>query len=131
MGISKNKKISLIIIVFMILSSSSHSKPVSEYFNNIEPLLIEKNYDEANKEFENLSLKFKRHSIKNGSIKYLYENTVKWLKRRENIILYLHSALKDINSDHVYKKAVTNKLCSGYCVRYSVSSIDSYLPKHY
>jgi len=121
--------INLIIIVLVVFSSPSYSKPVSEYFKNIEPLLIEKNYDGANKEFDKLNPKFKRHSIKNGSMKYLYENTVKWLKRRDDINLYLNSALKDINSYHIYKGAVTKKLCSGYCVRYSVSSVDSYLPK--
>lgn len=119
----------LIIIVLMVFCGSSHSKPVSDYFQNIEPFLIEKNYGEANKEFEKLSPKFKRHSIKDGSMKYLYENTVKWLKRRDDINQYLNKALKDINSYHIYNGAVTKKSCSGYCVRYSPSNIDSYLPK--
>jgi len=106
-----------LIIALMIFSSSSYSKPVSDFFKKIEPLLIEKKYDEANNEFEKLSPKFKRHSIKNGSMEYLYENTVKWLKRRDDINQYLNIALKDINSYRIYNRAITKKSCSGYCVQ--------------
>jgi len=129
MNNSKNGIMNFAIIALMIFSNPLYSKPVSDFFKKIEPLLIEKKYDEANNEFEKLSPKFKRHSIKSGSMKYLYENTVKWLKRRDDINQYLNTALKDINSYRIYNGAVTKKSCSGYCVRYGISSVDSYLPK--
>ncbi len=61
-------------------------------------------------------------------MKYLYERTVAWLKRRDDINNYVEVALKDIDSYKVTNNALTKKNCSGYCVRYSVASVKGQLP---
>lgn len=81
--------VTLIIVVLGFHSSPAGAQYIYEYLDEIESLLIEKKYDEADKKFQKSLPNLKPYIIKGSRIIPIYKQTVKWLKKNDEIKLFL------------------------------------------
>ncbi|HFD31465.1 MAG TPA: hypothetical protein ENJ28_01960 [Gammaproteobacteria bacterium] len=109
----------------------ANAKYIHEYLEKVEDHLLEKNYNEADSEFEKLGNSVKHHAVKGDIVKNIYRDTVIWLKKMDEIELFINKAsdnkeLYEANGNY----GVSTKNCQGRnCEYFHNSSITSGLPK--
>lgn len=125
-------RFSLTILILIFFSSTANAKYIYEYFDEIEPLLIEQKYDEADKKYEKLSKNLKIHVVDGSLVGVTYKKTVKWLKRKDELVLFLEKVNSQTSKyePNLYNNGISAKKCSSSsCESYIFSFLNKGLPK--
>lgn len=124
----RSKLLFLIALLFAV--NSAQAKYVYEYMEKVEPLLIEKKYSEASKEFDSLNERVKGQAINGYTLRMVYEQTVTWLKHIEEF----GGSLRNIEANKSQFKAsgdygISSKSCDRDCKYIYSNDVDKGLPK--
>ncbi len=125
-------RLSLTIVIVIFFSSSASAKYVYEYFDEIEPLLMEQKYDEADKKYENLNKNVRLHVVNGSIVGATYKKTVQWLKKKDELVIFLEKVNTQTNKyePNLYKNGISAKDCrSSSCESYIFSFLNKGLPK--
>ncbi len=125
-------RLSLAILIAIFFPTAVNAKYVHEYFAEIEPLLMEKKYDEADIKYEQLNKNIKLHSINGVIVGLSYRDTVKWLKKKDELISFLEKVTSQIENyklSHHKNGIYANISIKNYSKYHIFNSLNKGLPK--
>jgi len=122
------------LFLFMVLAvfytGSANAKYISEYLSDVEVLLLEKKYDQADVEFKKVKKSVQNQSVSGSIVRLIYKDTVDWLKKIDEITNFIERV---DGNEELYKAngnyGVSLKNCQERdCERYDTGMINSGLP---
>jgi len=125
-------RLSLAIFIAIFFPTTVNAKYVYEYFDEIEPLLIEKKYNEADKKYERLNKNVRLHVTNGVIVGRAYRDTVKWLKKKDELILFLEKIDSQINDyeSSQHKNGIYENISINDYSKYNIlNSLNKNLPK--
>ena len=122
--------LSALLFTLVLLTSNAHAKYIYEYFENIEPLLIERNYSEAKTNFDKLDKRVKNYSIKGNFLSNIFDDLIKYLKETDKIRQIIEDANRNPDKYKANTYSIAEKNCSGHdCKNTYISGLNNLLPK--